>query len=164
MASFTIPANPKFPNGTDLGAYLPAQIHPPDAPTGTAVATATAGASGVATFTGLGDATAYIAAAIVTGVWQYVPFTTAPLGTVDIIPVEGPKGDKGDQGDQGDVGDTGPPGDTTAAVAAVATEATARQTADSGHVNALDPHGDRAYVNAKFASLVANNPGMVAPS
>lgn len=115
-------------------------------------------------FTGLADATTYIAAGLVASMWFYMPFTTAPAGTVDLVPVQGPKGDKGEPGAKGDVGDTGPPGDTTAAVAAVATEATARQTADSSHVNALDPHGDRAYVNAKLASLVANNPDMVAPS
>lgn len=164
MASFTLPANPKFPSGTDLGAYLSAQVHAPDAPTGSPVTTATAGTGGTATFTGLGDATSYIAAALVSGAWRYMAFTTAPVGTVDIIPVQGPKGDKGDTGDTGPAGSTGPPGDTTAAVAAVATEATARATADTNHVNALDPHGDRAYVNAKLASLVANNPGMVPPS
>jgi hypothetical protein len=36
--------------------------------------------------------------------------------------------------------------------------------ASSAHLTALDPHGDRAFVNARLTALLAANPSLTPPS
>jgi len=77
MASFAL-ANTPFPDGTEVGAYDATGYTtlPANGPLGTPVTTATAEGRGVS-FTGLENATAYFAAAKVSGKWLWRRFVTS---------------------------------------------------------------------------------------
>lgn len=152
MAAYTIAANAVFPSGSTVGAYLLSQVDLSGTPSGSPVTTATAGAGGAVTFaSGLTEATTYHAMTQVSTVWRRITFTTAPLGSIPVgAPVAGPtgaKGDKGDQGDQGPAGSAGP--ELTAEIAN-------RQAADTAHVLALNPHGDRTYTDTQIAATLTS--------
>jgi hypothetical protein len=80
-ASFTISdAATRFPAGTTVGAYPWSQDQPPSSgePPVAATTTAVVAAGGSLAFSGLAQATRYLAAASVGGTWRYVSFTTGP--------------------------------------------------------------------------------------
>lgn len=77
MATFTLTFSP-YPPTTAVKAYLAAQRVADQGPSGSEVASATAGSDTSVAFTGLVDDTAYVAYAVVGGRHLYVGFRTAP--------------------------------------------------------------------------------------
>lgn len=87
MATAVLPTN-AFPPGTAASAYPASNWRvvgepPRGAPVGSLVASATVGADGNLTFTGLADDTGYYAAALIGGVWKYWGFNTESDETPD---------------------------------------------------------------------------------
>lgn len=86
MATQTLSREDVFPVGTSVAAYPlanwpTAQRPPTGAPVGSSAASGTVQANGVVTFTGLADATNYVAYAQVSGVHRYIRFRTPAAST-----------------------------------------------------------------------------------
>jgi hypothetical protein len=90
MATFVLAPNPLFPVGTTLEVWLSINSRRTSPPVGASITSAAVVADGTTTFTGLSDATSYIAGATIGGTWKESAFSTP--GVVSTSAPTGPAG------------------------------------------------------------------------